>query len=98
MGDAIVDRPARAGFAADRGGLVRRRVSLCLAFRFAWHQLAEPNLIAGTGLPVGAFRGGEEPDFLSTRSLQQDYQLVYEPTDWQHFPKRNPIVFRWQAL
>lgn len=29
--------------------------------RFAWHQLAEPNLVNGAGLPAGAFRAGEMP-------------------------------------
>ncbi|MFO7937740.1 MAG: sialate O-acetylesterase [Kiritimatiellia bacterium] len=27
-------------------------------FRYAWHQLAEPNLVNHLGLPTGAFRGG----------------------------------------
>ena len=31
------------------------------AFRFAWHKLAEPNLVGGTGLPVAAVRGGKVP-------------------------------------
>lgn len=30
-----------------------------VAFRFAWHKLAEPNLTGGTGLPVPACRGGK---------------------------------------
>ncbi len=47
-------------------------------FRFAWHKLAEPNLTGGTGLPVGACRGGNEPDFLSLIDVDRDYQLVYE--------------------
>lgn len=29
--------------------------------RFAWHQLAEPNLINSAGLPTGCFRAGEMP-------------------------------------
>lgn len=49
-----------------------------VAFRFAWDKLAEPNLMGGTGLPVGAFRGGVEPDFLSLLSIQDEYELVYE--------------------
>ena len=27
-----------------------------VAMRFAWHMLAEPNLMNGDGLPAGAFR------------------------------------------
>ncbi len=48
------------------------------AFRFAWHMLAEPNLVGGTGLPVGAFRGGEVPEFVQTLPGGSDYVLVYE--------------------
>lgn len=36
-------------------------VAAPVAFRFAWHKLAEPNLCGATGLPVGATRGGKQP-------------------------------------
>lgn len=49
-----------------------------VAFRFAWHKLAEPNLAGGTGLPVGACRGGEEPEFKDTVPGMANYQLVYD--------------------
>ncbi|TWU31316.1 sialate O-acetylesterase [Novipirellula artificiosorum] len=49
-----------------------------VAFRFAWHKLAEPNLTGGTGLPVGALRAGELPDFLSQLPIGTDYKLVYD--------------------
>ena len=49
-----------------------------VAFRYAWDKLAEPNLMGGTGLPVGACRGGEVPDFLSLISIDKDYEMVYE--------------------
>lgn len=32
-----------------------------VAVRFAWHKLAEPNLVNAAGLPTGAFRAGEMP-------------------------------------
>lgn len=32
-----------------------------VAMRFAWSQLAEPNLMNGAGLPAGAFRAGTVP-------------------------------------
>ena len=54
------------------------KVSQPVAFRFAWDKLAEPNLMGGTGLPVGACRGGEEPDFSSLLSIEKDYRLVYD--------------------
>ena len=34
--------------------------------------------MGGTGLPVGACRGGKVPDFLSLIEVDQDYELVYE--------------------
>ena len=49
-----------------------------VAFRFAWHMLAEPNLSGATGLPVGACRGGELPDFLSQLPIAKEYTLVYD--------------------
>ena len=48
------------------------------AFRFAWNKLAEPNLCGGTGLPVGAFRGGKLPEFMKTIPQNDRYKLVYE--------------------
>jgi sialate O-acetylesterase len=68
--DAVIDGDAVILSSAD--------VKQPVAFRYAWHKLAEPNLAGATDLPVGAFRGGEEPDFLSQVSVQDDYQLVYE--------------------
>ena len=53
------------------------KVAAPTAFRFAWNKLAEPNLVGGTGLPVGACRGGEEPNFLEAIPIGQ-YDLVYE--------------------
>lgn len=68
--DAVID--------GDSVVLSSAEVETPVAFRFAWHKLAEPNLTGGTGLPVGAFRGGEEPDFLSMVSVEEDYELVYD--------------------
>jgi sialate O-acetylesterase len=57
--------------------LKSERVANPTAFRFAWDKLAEPNLSGGTGLPVGACRGGEVPDFLDLIPVGE-YDLVYE--------------------
>jgi sialate O-acetylesterase len=49
--------------------------------RFAWNQLAEPNLMNGHGLPAGAFRAGTVPkyDWLARHVPEsKDYQLVYD--------------------
>jgi sialate O-acetylesterase len=40
--------------------------------------LAEPNLCGMTGLPVGAFRAGKEPDFLDSVPSAKAYRLVYD--------------------
>ena len=51
------------------------------AMRFAWHQLAEPNLMNGAGLPAGAFRAGNIPkrDWLGMHVPEvKSYQLVYD--------------------
>lgn len=71
-------RPATARIDGDRVVLTSADVPHPTAFRYAWHKLAEPNLTGGTGLPVGAFRGGEMPEFILTVPGADDYQLVYE--------------------
>ena len=51
-----------------------------LLVRFAWHMLAEPNLVNEAGLPVGAFRAGELPEcgLLETVATDTDsFKLVY---------------------
>ena len=48
------------------------------AVRFAWNLLAEPNLCGMTGLPVGAFRAGKEPEFLDSIPGAKEYRLVYD--------------------
>ncbi len=71
-------KPADATIDGEGVILTSNEVSNPVAFRFAWHKLAEPNLVGGTGLPVGAFRGGEEPDFESMLSIEDDFRLVYD--------------------
>ncbi len=71
-------KPAEAVIDGDSVVLSSSEIKHPVAFRFAWDKLAEPNLVGATGLPVGAFRGGEEPDFLSMVSVEEDYQLVYD--------------------
>jgi sialate O-acetylesterase len=60
---------------AEEGGFVKARVQIDgasvllsapevkhpVAMRFAWHMLAEPNLMNREGLPAGAFRAGTAP-------------------------------------
>lgn len=70
--------PAQASVDGDTVTLTANNVDAPTAFRFAWDKLAEPNLMGGTGLPVGACRGGEIPDFLSLVDVDRDYQLVYD--------------------
>lgn len=48
------------------------------AFRFAWHKTAEPNLVGGPGLPVGAVRGGKVPAFVDNLPIGEEHQLVYD--------------------
>lgn len=70
--------PAKAVIAGDTVTLTSDRVGSPTAFRFAWHKLAEPNLTGGTGLPVGAVRGGEIPNFTDMLPIHDEYQLVYD--------------------
>ena len=52
-----------------------------VAMRYAWSQLAEPNLMNAAGLPAGSFRAGTLPerDWVTKHvSEVTNYQLVYE--------------------
>lgn len=71
-------QPAMAVIQADTIVLSSPDVASPTAFRFAWHKLAEPNLTGGTGLPVGAVRGGELPEFVDTLPLDDQFKLVYD--------------------
>jgi sialate O-acetylesterase len=58
--------------------LSSQQVPAPMAMRFAWHKLAEPNLVNGAGLPCGAFRAGEipKPDFLPEIDDATDFTLA----------------------
>jgi sialate O-acetylesterase len=71
-------QPAEATIDGDSLYLSSEKVPKPVAFRFAWHMLAQPNLTGHTGLPVGACRGGEVPDFLSSIPIAKEYKLVYD--------------------
>ena len=71
-------RPAKAQIDGDTIILSSNDLPEPVACRYAWNKLAEPNLIGATGLPVGAFRAGEEPSFLRTISIEDEYKLVYD--------------------
>lgn len=71
-------QPATATIVGDSIVMLKSEaVTAPTAFRYAWDKLAEPNLCGGTGLPVGAVRGGKVPSFSDSLPLA-DYELVYE--------------------
>ncbi len=55
-------------------------VTAPMAMRFAWDQLAEPNLVNGLGLPAGAFRCGNKPKLDGVMALPEltGFRKVYE--------------------
>jgi sialate O-acetylesterase len=71
-------RPAVAQIQGDSLILSCAEVPEPTAMRFAWDMLAEPNLCGMTGLPVGAFRSGKEPEFLDSVPGSSEYRLVYD--------------------
>ena len=71
-------QPATAQIQGDSVVLSSDKVSEPTAVRFAWDMLAEPNLCGMTGLPVGAFRAGKEPEFLDSVPSAKAYRLVYD--------------------
>ncbi len=71
-------QPATAEIDGDNVVLTSDKVKAPTAFRFAWNKLAEPNLIGGTGLPVGACRAGTVPSFANMIPGMDNYKLVYD--------------------
>ena len=72
---------AEAKVAGDAVVLSAPEVAHPVAVRFAWSQLAEPNLVNGSGLPTSAFRAGTVPkrDWANLHVPEvKNYQLVYE--------------------
>ncbi|MBT7166132.1 MAG: 9-O-acetylesterase [Victivallales bacterium] len=56
-------------------------ITQATAVRFAWHKLAEPNLMNGADLPATAFRFGEIPRDALVRRIApetKDYTVVYD--------------------
>ncbi len=89
--------PGASGFQAAQAKLDGNTVVLSCdqvdkptAFRFAWHKTAEPNLMGGTGLPVGAVRGGQVPDFFSLLPIKDQFKLVF---DLDLNKLANPLVY-----
>ena len=70
--------PANATIDGDSVILECDAVQNPVAFRFAWHKLAEPNLTGATGLPASAVRGGKVPDLISSLPDSDRYKLVYD--------------------
>ncbi len=70
--------PAIATINGDEVTLRADAVANPVAFQFAWHKTAQPNLVGGNGLPVGAFRGGNPPSFMQSLPIADDYALVYD--------------------
>jgi sialate O-acetylesterase len=72
--------PATAVIDGDSVILSSPEVKEPTAMRFAWNQLAEPNLENSAGLPTSAFRAGEIPATDATKQVKEikDYELVYD--------------------
>ncbi|QNN25486.1 sialate O-acetylesterase [Planctomycetales bacterium ZRK34] len=80
IGEGAGWQTADAKIDGDSVILTSPKVKKPAAMRFAWHKLAEPNLVNGAGLPTSAFRAGEvpKPDFLSQIDDAAGYKLVYD--------------------
>ena len=84
---AVIDQerggfvPANAKIVGDEIVVSAPGVENPVAVRFAWHKLAEPNLINAAGLPAAPFRAGTVPqrDLLEMEVPEaEDYRLVYD--------------------
>jgi sialate O-acetylesterase len=73
-------KPADAAIEGATVVLSAAGVTEPMAMRFAWDQIAEPNLVNGLGLPAGAFRCGNRPALGGVMSLPElkGFRKVYE--------------------
>ena len=84
---AVIDQE-RGGFVTANARIVGDEIVVSapgvenpVAVRFAWHKLAEPNLVNAAGLPAVPFRAGTVPqrDLLEMEVPETgDYSLVYD--------------------
>jgi len=73
--------PADARIDGDTVVVSNPKISRPVAVRFAWHKIAEPNLMNKEGLPAAPFRAGSIPriDCLPKAVPEaKDFQLVYD--------------------
>ena len=70
--------PAIATIEGDTVVLRSTEVENPVAMRFAWHKLAEPNLVNSAGVPPSAFRAGKVPSPLSVVPDFDQYRVVYD--------------------
>ena len=80
-GDNGIFVEAEATIEGETVVLTHPDVRQVAAVRFAWHKLAEPNLVNGAGLPATAFRFGEIPTEAVIRHAApelHEYTPVYE--------------------
>lgn len=81
LGETTGFRKASAVIDGDSIVVSAPEVPNPVSVRFAWHKLAEPNLINAAGLPAVPFRSGERPYADSLKANVPDsaqYQLVYD--------------------
>ena len=73
-------KPADAVIEGNAVVLSSAGITVPMAMRFAWDQLAEPNLVNGLGLPAGAFRCGNKPKLDGALALPElkGFRKVYE--------------------
>ena len=73
-------KPADAVIEGNAVVLSSAGITVPMAMRFAWDQLAEPNLVNGLGLPASAFRCGNKPKLDGALALPElkGFRKVYE--------------------
>ena len=69
-------KKAKADISGNVVSLTAEGVSKPCAVLFAWHMLAEPNLVNEAGLPASAFRAGKAPARGALNSLIPDAKIT----------------------
>ncbi len=62
----------------DTLALSSDKVASPTAMRFAWHKLAEPNLVNSAGWPTSPFRAGKVPSLIDSIPGAGSFEVVYD--------------------
>lgn len=90
-GEDMMYKKADAAIEKNQVVLSGNGIEKICAVRFAWHQLAEPNLINEAGLPASAFRTGRRPAACKFQEQEIVLNKIHEDRGFKPVLELDPI-------